>query len=141
MIVPVVAALVAALAGHPVPVRCDFYPGSSGWTSPAGVVHIFRPFCTDLARLKRTHVASELSGPAVLAVTHEAMHASGRPHARNETLTECRAIRYARRTARLLGLTTLEIRRLWPSILAEHRYVRTFKGYHDFACGGGLELR
>lgn len=134
MVFPVVVSLVAALAGHPVDTRCDAPNGDTGRYTPTPVVHLYRDYCRELARMSETHTISDLSGEAVMAASHEAMHASGRPHWANETLTECRAMQVAPRAARLLGLSWSTIRALMPALRKEHRYMRSFAGYHDFTC-------
>jgi hypothetical protein len=97
------AAIVGFYGGH-APVRCaaDLNPAFAG--AYTGSEILLQPdLCDSLERLAEGQVDTDTAF-AALAFTHEAMHASGKPDALNETLTECRAIHYVPLTGLLFGL-------------------------------------
>lgn len=89
--------------------------------------------CTNLALLYYKKQITKKTGSSILTIAHEAMHASLEDNWEDETTTECRAVPAARTAIVLLKAQSL-FDYLWPQILADHKYVRSFPGYADFPC-------
>lgn len=128
----VLATVATALAGHPVTVTCQPMTVRDGLTAGNAIV-IRDTLCDAIDKVRHGYLTMK-AGRAVLALAHESMHASDLPNSDNETLTECRAIRVAKRASRLLGLSPRMIAQLWPWIVYDHRAVRDMPGYADFVC-------
>jgi hypothetical protein len=78
---------------------------------------------------------SYLAAWAVLILTHEAVHLSDYAGARNEALTECRAIQLVRQVALALGTTDEVARALGHEAM---RYDAMLPGFGDYRVGLGL---
>jgi hypothetical protein len=78
---------------------------------------------------------SYLAAWAVLILTHEAVHLSDYSGARNEALTECRAIQLVRQVALALGTTDEVARALGHEAM---RYDAKLPGLGDYRVGLGL---
>jgi hypothetical protein len=78
---------------------------------------------------------SYLAAWAVLILTHEAVHLSGYAGARDEALTECRAIQLVREVALRFGMRDEVARALGQEAL---RYDAMLPGYGDYRVGLGI---
>jgi len=137
-----VLAVVMLITGRHVDVRCvPGYPPWAGEYVPQQDRILLDAFeCANLIRFHRTGAVDDDTAEAVLTLTHEAEHATLQLGWADETLTECRAIKYARDVAFMLApnwRTAREIsRRLYRLMLPIHYGIRTVRGYGTRSCEG-----
>jgi len=135
-------AVVMLITGRHVEIRC--VPGNPPWSGmylPQQDRILMDAFeCANLIRFHRTGEVDDDTADAVLTLTHEAEHASLQPGWADETLTECRAIRYARDVAAMLApnwRTAREVaERLYRVMIPIHNGIRTIRGYGTRSCEG-----